>query len=143
MLTSYARPFRPVEPDPDALAGFPLAQMGEQLRNERTYSEHGVDALTLVRSSDLAVVLTAVREGHVLGPHRMPTSCMLLALEGAVTVKIGNGSGPFRVPAGSATTIGADVEHELHLDEDALILTVLGAQPDLPAAGSGHGHPSG
>ncbi|MFW5920409.1 MAG: hypothetical protein ACOCUS_01115 [Polyangiales bacterium] len=131
MLSTYERPFRPLESPGAQVSGFPLGDMAEQLRAERSYTEHGVDALTLVRSTELTMVLTIARGGHVLGTRQMPTTSMVVALEGSLRLRTDGGAGEILLSRGSAAAVGAGIDHEVHVDEDAVMLTVLGTQAGL------------
>lgn len=133
MEPEFDRPFKPLEIAAPTLAQFPLQSMAAQLRSEATYREHGVDALTLVRTEALTIVLTVVRAGRVLGEHHTPTAGALLPLEGSITVRPDREGGDNRAGPGALVAIGHDVRHRIRAEEDAAVLTILGHQHGIRA----------
>lgn len=95
------------------------------MRGTRGWQESGHASKTLVKHSDLRVVLIALKAGASLGEHRTGSRISIRALEGRVRLKLP--SEVVELPAGTLLALGpsqsrrAAPEHERSLREDAIL----------------------
>jgi quercetin dioxygenase-like cupin family protein len=121
------------EPHPmkgTALA-FDLAAELESLKGEPTWQQHGHNAKTLVKHSDVRVVLIALRAGARMQEHKTDQCVTLHALAGRLRVRLPNET--IELPTGSLLALDHTVVHDVEaVEESALVLTLGWSKP--PAA---------
>lgn len=102
---------------------YQLDQEIEQLRREDAWSQNGYNAKTLVKETDLRVVLVAMREGSHILKHQAPGRITIHALRGEIRV----GASPHLValPVGSLLTLATGITHDVEaLEDSAFLLTI-------------------
>ena len=68
---------------------FDAASVAEQLREEKTYEDHGRSVLSLCHEPALRAVLTAIAAGRRTGERRVACLSTVHVLEGEVRFKVG------------------------------------------------------
>jgi quercetin dioxygenase-like cupin family protein len=128
MTQAYERPFRPHPLRPNELPVFALQAMARQLMTEESFAHSGRDALTLVHSKELTVVLTVARRGKLVDEHGPPGPAAIIALSGSISVKLTNAATVVRLEAPAATAVTRDADHVVEALEDSAFLIVIGEQ---------------
>lgn len=121
------RPFRPFGIPLGGVEPFALEALAERLPQEEAYRRDGRTSLALARSSELTVVLTAIRAGSKTLEHLSP---------GPATVVVLSGRLRFSAPGGGAHELGvhdsilfaADVRHAVDAVTDCVFLLVIGGK---------------
>ena len=126
-MSSFVRPFRPVDLTAAALESFDLSRLSEQLLLEPQYKE-GKAGVTLARDGRISVVFEALRRGSELREHRAPASALVILLSGRATFVSGPGPKRTRMVPGTLVVFAADLEHALVADEDSVCLIVIGGR---------------
>jgi quercetin dioxygenase-like cupin family protein len=102
---------------------FDLAGEIEALRGEPSFANGEPVGRTLVKESNLRIVLFAFPTGGCLREHDASGPVSLQALDGSFT--IGIASDRVDLPAGSLLTLQPDVQHEVRaVDAGALLVTI-------------------
>lgn len=124
---------RPWEPHHHPFTSFSIEQdLADSLRSEAAYRDHGKNARSLVRSQALTLVLTALKAGTELKPHRAPTDATVLVLQGELAFRI-HGSEPpqeTRLATHDGAVFTADVEHSVRAISDCLFFLAIGGKVD-------------
>jgi quercetin dioxygenase-like cupin family protein len=102
---------------------FNLQQEVQQLREEEQWKASGRNAKTLVKYSDLRIVLTALRKGEKLQTHKA---------EGRISIQILNGRLKLHLPdhevqmvEGNLMTLDHAVPHDVEALEDSSFLITI------------------
>lgn len=132
MQTTITRPSQPLDLTATSLAGFDLAALAEQLMQEKPFLEHGRNALTLVRSTDLSVVLTVAKANKTVQEHRSAGPTTLLMLSGSLTFSTTSHDYQEVVTRNMAIAFAFDVEHFVEVHEDSVFLLVIGGRQVTP-----------
>ena len=118
-------------PRPDRPATGPVfhARLGEQLerlRREPAWRAGDRNAITLVKTPALSVVLLAVKEGARLQEHRAEGSVTIQVVSGSVRVDAGGRR--VELAPGEVLVLEPGLEHALEaVRESAVLLTIAGA----------------
>ena len=91
MNQAFERPFRPAELTASTLTSFPIHAMAQQLMTEEAFQQSGRKALTLMRNTALAVVLTVLKAGAVLHEHQAPAPVTPMPLCGEIALSTEEG----------------------------------------------------
>ena len=75
MPEAFARPFRPIALAASTLTSFPVHAMAQQLMAEEAFQQSGRNALTLIHTKNLTVVLTVSESGKCPPRASRPRSC--------------------------------------------------------------------
>jgi quercetin dioxygenase-like cupin family protein len=113
--------------EPHPLTGtaltFDLAAEAQKLKNEPPWQEHGHNAKTLVKHSDVRVVLIALRAGARMQEAKTDQCVTLHALTGRLRVHLP--SQAIDLPAGALIALDHTVVHDVEaLDESVLVMTL-------------------
>lgn len=93
------------------------------VRGEETSRQSGRHAKTLVKDSDLRVVLIALRPGARLEEHHAPGRITIQTLTGRLQLHVAGQI--VDLPAGRLLTLGRAVSHDVEaLEESAFLLTI-------------------
>lgn len=102
---------------------FDLAEVLERMRAAESWREGKHSAHTLLKTTDLRVVLIAMHEGDSIEEHRAPGPISIHALSGHIRVTVGNRV--IDVPAGHVLTLERDAAHAVDaVAESAFLLTI-------------------
>jgi quercetin dioxygenase-like cupin family protein len=102
---------------------YDLTAIEHELRQEEAYLRGGHTGRTLVRESDLRVVLVAVQGGARIAEHDAETSVSIHALSGHVRLHL-----PERIvdlSAGRLLALGPRIEHDVEALVDSAFLLTL------------------
>ena len=100
-----------------------LAKELADLQQDEAWRSTGHSAKTLVKYSDLRVVLIALKPGACLSEHRTLGQISLQTLQGRVRVKVANEV--VDLPAGALLALAASVPHDVEaVEQSALLLTI-------------------
>jgi len=113
---------------------FDLAAEAEALMAEPTWQQSGHNAKTLVKHSDVRVVLIALRKGARMQEHKTDQCVTLHALIGRLRVHVPGDA--MDLPMGALIVLEAAIEHDVEALEDSLLLLTLGWSKQ-PRAGVG------
>ncbi len=127
---------RPAVPAPGAgrthrdLSGsvlaFDLASEAERLRAESPWSQHGRNAVTLVKHSDLRVVLIVMRAGARLQEHHAEARISVHTLSGHTRLHLPHA--PVDLPAGHLLALEKGIPHDLEAVEESTVLLTIAWQ---------------
>ncbi len=103
---------------------FELGALARELCNDETYAREGHAARTLIRSSDLRIVLIAIQAGKTISEHRANVTASVQALSGRLRLQLPDRNA--EVPAGHLLVLGPGLRHDVHAEEDSTFLLTLG-----------------
>jgi quercetin dioxygenase-like cupin family protein len=111
-----------------------LARSLEEVRQGAPFQTNGYGAKTLVKYTDLRVVLMAFKPGARLGPHRTAGQLSIQTLEGRVRLMLE--AEEIDLAKGGLFALGSSVSHDVEaIEASAVLLTIA-----WPSAG-GATHP--
>jgi quercetin dioxygenase-like cupin family protein len=128
MSKAFERPFRPVDLTASTLTSFPIHDMAQQLMTEEAFETSGRNALTLIRSQNLTVVLTVLKAGATLQEHHAPAPVTLLPLFGDIVLLADEGRKSAELSPGTTGAFSAHLEHRVEATQDSAFLIVMGGQ---------------
>jgi quercetin dioxygenase-like cupin family protein len=128
MSEAFARPFHPVELTASTLTSFPLQAMAQQLMTEDAFQTSGRNALTLIRHTNLTVVLTVLKAGAVLDEHHAPAPVTLLPLFGEIILASAEGATRLTLDHSNAAVFAEHLPHRVEARQDSAFLLVMGGQ---------------
>lgn len=123
MITVHTREERAARLFPEALHQFDLRDALAELRGEALYHQHGRNGATLVKNSELRVVLQAMQRGAHLAEHHAPGPITVQVLEGEIRFNVGET--PHRLRAGDLLVVPALEPHSVEAVEDAAFLLTI------------------
>ncbi|MCC6766481.1 MAG: cupin domain-containing protein [Deltaproteobacteria bacterium] len=103
---------------------FDLATIAQELRNEEPYVREGHTARTLLRASDLRVVLIAVRAGSTISEHHANVTAAVHVLSGRIRLQLPDRA--VELEAGQLLVLGPGLAHDVHAQTDGAFLLTLG-----------------
>ncbi|WP_253895164.1 cupin domain-containing protein [Corallococcus exercitus] len=107
--------------------GLDLAREMEELRQGAPFGTNGHSAKTLVKYTDLRVVLMAFKSGARLGQHRTVGQLSIQVLEGRVRLVLEREQ--FELSKGGLFALGSSVPHDVEaIEESAVLLTIAWPQ---------------
>ncbi len=130
MKQAYERPFWPTKITNSTAASFPLLSMANQLMGEDVVERTGRNALSLVRGSDLTVVLMVLKDQAVLHEHIAPGPITVTALSGHLEFSVATESKPLGLRTGEAAVCAAHLPHSVKALEDSAFLLVIGGRAE-------------
>lgn len=102
---------------------FDLASEAERLRSEEPWSQHGSNAVTLVKHSDLRIVFILMKRGTRLQEHHAGARISVHTLRGHVRLRPGEDL--LDLPAGNLLALERDIPHDHEaIDESAVLMTI-------------------
>jgi quercetin dioxygenase-like cupin family protein len=114
--------------EPHPLTGtaltFNLAAEAEALKKEPTWALHGHNAKTLVKHSDVRVVLIALRAGARMQEHKTDQCVTLHALSGRLRLHLP--SDTIDLPMGALIALDHTVVHDVEALEESVFVLTLG-----------------
>ncbi len=122
-MLEHTREAREVRFHPQSVHHFPLSAAIRELRQEPVYDVNGHTGTTLVKHSDLRVVLQAMQPGAALKEHHAPGPISVQVLEGELRFEAEGEV--FYLIAGDLLTLPAGVPHSVEaVKESAFLLTI-------------------
>jgi quercetin dioxygenase-like cupin family protein len=113
---------------------FGLAEIADELAREPAFVREGHTARTLVRSSDLRVLLVALEAGKKIAEHHADVTATIQVLRGHV--RVGLWDREEELGPGQLLLLAPGTRHELHaLADSAFVLTLAWAGHRPPDAG--------
>lgn len=109
---------------PDAHEPLELLQAEQELRAESAYARDGHTARTLLRQSDLRVVLIVMRAGASIDQHHTDHTGVIHVLTGHVQMRLPHAVVP--VATGSLFALERDIAHAVDAVVDCAFLLTLG-----------------
>jgi quercetin dioxygenase-like cupin family protein len=112
------------KPEPvDHGASFELATIERELRTEPQYVSHGHTTRTLVRTTDLRVILSVLASGYHIPEHSIAGTGSFLVLTGKLRLVLP--SRTVEVGAGELFVLQAGMRHELWgIPDSSFVLTL-------------------
>jgi quercetin dioxygenase-like cupin family protein len=109
-------------------ASFELANIERELRTEAQYVSHGHTTRTLVRTSDLRVILSVLASGYHIPEHSIAGTGSFLVLTGKLRLVLS--SRTVEVSAGELFVLQAGMRHELWgITDSSFVLTLSWSSP--------------
>ena len=112
----------PTSPEHGAL--FDLEAVAEELRAEEQYVREGQASRTLIRASDLRIVVVALEAGKTISEHHAQVTASVQTLSGHIRLQLPERS--VDVPAGELLVMGAGLTHDVHAESDSVFVLTLG-----------------
>lgn len=109
---------------PDHGATFDLEAVAEELRAEEQYVDEGQASRTLIRASDLRMVLVVLEAGKTISEHHAKATASVQTLSGHIRLQLPERSAD--VPAGQVLVMGAGLAHDVYAESDSAFLLTLG-----------------
>lgn len=107
---------------------FDLALIAAEMRAaEGVYEREGHTARTLVRETDLRVVLVVMKAGSIIKEHRVDETASIHVLSGRVCVRLRDRSAA--MPRGHVLVLESGLPHSVEATEESAFLLTLGWQP--------------
>jgi quercetin dioxygenase-like cupin family protein len=98
----------------------------KQIKQEDSYEENKRNAITLVKSSDMTVVLIALKKNAELTEHKAEGRITIQVLKGEVEFSTSEGDSPLK--EGQLVTLHKAMMHSVKAKEKSvLLLTILGS----------------
>lgn len=130
MAFDHSREGREARLLPGAPHLFDLPGSAAALRSEAGYTGSGRSGTTLVKNSEVRVVLQALRQGADLAEHHAPGPITVQVLEGELEFTVADSVHTLR--PGSLLVLPAGVPHAVHAVQDVVFLLTI--VPLAPAA---------
>lgn len=115
----------------DNPAPFDLETVTQELRRRNAYIANGHTARTLVRDSDLRLVVVAMRAGSKVSEHRANDTASVHVLAGRIHVRLPNDH--VDLAAGQILVMAQGLPHEVEASSDSSFLLTLGWNAPAPA----------
>lgn len=125
MMANMTTPEAPHDTSGRQLA-FDLVSLAQELRAEPSYTREGQTARTLVRSSDLRVVLVVMRAGKTMSEHHAKVTASVQTLEGRL--HLGVAAERIELPVGQLLVLPPGLAHDVTAEVDSAFLLTLGWQ---------------
>lgn len=107
----------------DPLTALDLAAELAQLHKEATWQRTGRHARTLVKDTDLRVVLVALSKGGRMEEHHAPGRITIQTLAGRLDLRVMGRT--VALPTGQILTLGPAIPHDVEaLEDSAFLLTI-------------------
>ncbi len=103
---------------------FDVTSVVRELREEDQYGREGQAARTLVRTSDLRLLVVALRAGKTISEHHAKATASLQSLTGRIRVRLPEQQ--VDLTEGQLLVMGAALPHEVHSETDSAFLLTLG-----------------
>jgi quercetin dioxygenase-like cupin family protein len=103
---------------------FDIAPIAAEMRREEVYEREGHTARTLVRETDLRVVLVVMKGGGVIKEHRAKETASIHVLSGRVCVRLRDRS--VDLPGGRLLVLERGLPHNVEAAEESAFLLTLG-----------------
>lgn len=121
--TAARRTERPARPLDERVSAIDLAAELAEMRGGAPARRGGRHARTLVKDSDLRVVLIALPRGARMEEHHAPGRITIQTLTGRLQLQVAGQT--VELPAGRLLTLGRAVPHDVEaLEESAFLLTI-------------------
>lgn len=121
------QPNPPMQPDHGVT--FDFEAIAHELRAREPYLREGHTARTLVRTSDLRVVLVALAAGETISEHHANVTASVQTLSGQIRLQLPDRA--VDVHAGQLLVLGAGLSHDVYAESDSTLLLTLGWPVDL------------
>ena len=103
---------------------FAIAKEVNLLRQEPEWISGTRNSVTVVKTSNLSIVLTAIKKGATLCGHQVDGPITLQVLSG--TIQFGVAGEPRTLSAGTVIALEKSIAHDIHALEDSeLLLTIV------------------
>ena len=112
----------PAAPDHGSI--FDIRTIIQELQAEDSYVREGRTARTLVRASDLRIVVVAVRAGATISEHHANVTAAVQTLLGHIRLQLPDRRVDLQV--GELLVLGAGLSHDVHAEVDSAFLLTLG-----------------
>ena len=109
---------------PQGGATFDLTVAGRELRREDAYGREGHAARTLVRESDLRIVLVVLKAGGRIAEHRAGKTASIQTISGLVRVHLPEES--VELPTQRLLVLEQGLRHDVEAIEESVFLLTLG-----------------
>lgn len=108
----------------DLAVALDLETIANELRTEQAYVREGHAARTLIRLSDLRIVVIALKAGKTMSEHHADVTASVQTLSGHIRLQL-----PDRrvdLPVGHLLVLGTGVPHDVSAESDSTFLLTLG-----------------
>ncbi|MEO6603023.1 MAG: hypothetical protein ABIQ16_24270 [Polyangiaceae bacterium] len=106
---------------------FDLGALAQELRAEPSYAREGHTARTLVRTSDLRVVLVVLKAGKKLSEHHVNVTASVYAMTGNLHLQLTDQNAA--LAAGQLFVLAPGLTHDVYAETDSTFMLTLGWQP--------------
>jgi quercetin dioxygenase-like cupin family protein len=101
-----------------------LEAVADELRSQEAYVREGQTARTIIRTSDLRIVVVALAAGKTISEHHAKATVAVQTLSGRIRLELPERS--VDVPRGQLLVLGAGVAHAVYAEVDSTFLLTLG-----------------
>lgn len=103
---------------------FDLGEVVRELRADELYLREGQGARTLIRTSDLRLVLVALKAGKTISEHEANVTAAVQTLSGRIRLQLPERS--VELGEGELLVMGAGLAHDVYAEVDSSFLLTLG-----------------
>lgn len=100
--------------------------LGREMRSEEAYESTLKTARTLVRGSELTIVLVALKEGARLKEHHSSGAATALVIEGEIEFVCPDEEKTFELTSCQSVVFSSAINHSVTARKDTLLLVVFG-----------------
>lgn len=128
MTKSIQRPFRPTQLGEGDSATFSALEMANDLVQEDSYKKAGKNAVTLLQSDELTLVLVVLKKGTEIEAHQTPGPAAATVLRGEAAFRFPDGVKV--VGPGETAAFAAKARHAVIANQDSALLIAIGGKND-------------
>lgn len=108
----------------DLAVALDLETIAKELRTEQAYVREGHAARTLIRLSDLRIVVIALKAGKTMSEHHADVTASVQTLSGHIRLQLPDRRAD--LPVGHLLVLGPGVSHDVSAESDSTFLLTLG-----------------
>ncbi len=109
---------------PDQGKRFDLEAVVRELRAQEQYVRQGQASRTLIRASDLRIVVVSLEGGRTISEHHAKVTTSVQTLSGCIRLQLPERS--MDVPMGQILVMEAGLTHDVYAETDSAFLLTLG-----------------
>ncbi|MEQ8351459.1 MAG: cupin domain-containing protein [Leptospiraceae bacterium] len=117
---------RPADISNDAVS-FSNSDLITFLRKDELYAKEGKTARTLVRSNNLTIILTVLKEGNGLQPHKAPGPIHVIVLDGQLSFRVSSQEGE-TLSAKDSIVVPSGHSHSVQAITDCAFMITIGGK---------------
>lgn len=105
--------------------------LGQEMRSEEAYERTLKTARTLVRGSELTIVLVALKEGAILKEHHSSGPATAMVIEGEIEFVCPEEQRTFELTSSQSVVFSSAINHSVTAKKETLVLVVFGQKDPM------------